>query len=237
MLRAVERPERGSARIEGFSDAVFGFAITLLVVSLEVPKSFAELSETMEGFVAFALCFTLMIWIWVEHYRFFRAFGLADGATILLNSTLLFVVLFYVYPLKFLFTALVKILTGLGPPLPAGAMTDGRVLLRSYSLGFTVVFLVLAALYLHAWRRREALPLDALGRFDARAGIVRHAATAGVGLFSIALTYVLPDRQLAWAGWLFGALGPIHGLLGFRQGRARERLTRELAARERDAAE
>jgi len=237
MLRTVAPPERGSSRIEGFSDAVFGFAITLLVVSLEVPKSFAELSETMEGFVAFALCFALMVWIWVEHYRFFRAFGLADGTTIFLNSALLFVVLFYVYPLKFLFTALVKILTGLGPPLPAGAMTDGRALLRSYSLGFAVVFLVLAALYLHAWRRRQTIPLGALGRFDARAGIVRHAMTAGVGLLSIAFTYLLPDRHLAWAGWLFGTLGPIHGVLGFRQGRTRERLARELSAREREAAE
>jgi hypothetical protein len=232
MLRTVDRPDRGSSRIEGFSDAVFGFALTLLVVSLEVPKSFAELAETMEGFVAFALCFALIVWIWVEHFRFFRAFGLADGTTIFLNAALLFVVLFYVYPLKFLFTALVKAMTGLGPALPpGGGMSEGRELLRIYSLGFAVVFLVLAALYLHAWRRREAIPLDPLGRFDARAGVARHAATGCLGLLSIALTYVLPDRQLGWAGWLFGALGPIHGFLGFRQGRARARLAADLGGR------
>ena len=34
---------REVSRIEGFSDAVFGFALTLLVVSLEVPESFADL--------------------------------------------------------------------------------------------------------------------------------------------------------------------------------------------------
>ena len=31
---------REVSRIEGFSDAVFGFALTLLVVSLEVPDNF-----------------------------------------------------------------------------------------------------------------------------------------------------------------------------------------------------
>ena len=42
-------------RIEGFADAVFGFALTLLVVSLEVPNNFDELLSTMQGFFAFAL--------------------------------------------------------------------------------------------------------------------------------------------------------------------------------------
>jgi hypothetical protein len=38
------------SRIEGLSDGVFAFAVTLLVVSLEVPKTFNELMETMRGF-------------------------------------------------------------------------------------------------------------------------------------------------------------------------------------------
>src|ERR1044071_7441414 len=96
------------SRIEGLSDAVFAFAITLLVVSLEVPKTFHELAETMHGFGAFLISFALLFAVWFNQYKFFRRYGLQDTTTVVLSGTLLFVVLFYVYPLKFLFTALVE---------------------------------------------------------------------------------------------------------------------------------
>ena len=111
-------------RVEGFSDAVFAFAVTLLVVSLEVPETFDELLETMRGFLAFAICFALLLSVWYEHYKFFRRYGLRDTTTVWLNAALLFLVLFFVYPLKFLFTLLVDELLGLGGA--AGAMEPSQ---------------------------------------------------------------------------------------------------------------
>ena len=94
---------REVTRLESFSDAVFGFALTLLVVSLDVPKSFDDLVATMRGFPAFALCFLLLALIWNGHYKFCRRYGLDDGTARFLTCVMLFLVLFYVYPLKFLF--------------------------------------------------------------------------------------------------------------------------------------
>lgn len=83
---------------------MFGFAPTLLVVSLEV-------------------------------------------LTIFLNCLLLFLVLFFVYPLKFVFAGVIPNLVGFGRgsrmPMTEG---DARMLMWVYSAGFVVMMLVFVLL-------------------------------------------------------------------------------------------
>src|SRR6185369_5640086 len=90
------------SRLEAFSDVVFGFAMSLLVVSLEAPKSYHELLETLRGVVPFAFCFFIFIVIWFEHHALFKRYALHDTPMIALNTVLLFVLLVYVYPLKYM---------------------------------------------------------------------------------------------------------------------------------------
>ena len=81
---------------------MFGFALTLLVVQLEVPKDTDGLRALVRGSVPFAVTFAMICYIWWEHNKFFRRYGLQDAWTAFLNCLLLFVVVFYVYPLKYL---------------------------------------------------------------------------------------------------------------------------------------
>src|SRR5256714_15573333 len=116
------------SRTEGLSDAVFGFAITLLVVSLEVPKTYTELMQTVRGFGAFAISFTLLFIVWYHQYKLFRRYGLQDNATLILNGVLLFGDLFYIYPLKFVFTLVVNMFTSGGGDLVLPNGTIGHMI-------------------------------------------------------------------------------------------------------------
>jgi hypothetical protein len=139
---------RGTAmsRVDGFSDVVFGFALTLLVVSLEVPKTYVELHASMRGFLPFAVSFTMLMTVWYAHYFFFRRYGLHDVGTIVLNAVLLFVVLFYVYPLKFMFGLFIGQMAGYEPGDQLEPHQNVE-LMMIYGLGFAAIYLLFFALY------------------------------------------------------------------------------------------
>ncbi len=48
------------SRIEGLSDAVFALAVTLLIVSTEVPKTYNDLILKLRDFVPFAACLRIL---------------------------------------------------------------------------------------------------------------------------------------------------------------------------------
>jgi hypothetical protein len=220
-LAPAERRHRHEvSRLEGFSDAVFGFAITLLVVSLEVPKTFEELLHMMRGLPAFAVSFALLFQIWWRHYKFFRSYDLEDGTVIALTGFLLFVVLFYVYPLKFLWSLAFGQLQGTDV---SGSASEGDAarLMEIYSAGVAAVFATLALLHGHAYRLRRALGLTPEDIVDARVQTLRNANIALLGMLSIGLAVAGLART---AGFIYFGIGLSEWALGSYQARALKKL-------------
>lgn len=213
------------SRIEGFSDAVFGFALTLLVVSLEVPRTFDELLVVVRGFLPFAITFATIAWLWYEHYYFFRRFDPDDRVTIALNCTLLFTVLFYVYPLKFLFTMVINMFLGL-PAFETAYRREGEGarLMIIYGLGYIVVFTTFAAMYFNVLRRRASMQLDGLEIFDAKAGVVNFLALASVGFVSISIVLVGGDDVAHYSGMSYSLIGVVKAACGWTYGSKRAKL-------------
>lgn len=203
-------------RLEGFTDAVFAFAVTLLVVSLEVPKTYPELIEAMRGFPAFGICFALLAFVWYEHYRYFRRYGLETPVAVVLNCALLFCVLLYVYPLKFLFVA------ALGHP--AFAEHEIRILFTIFSSGSAAVFGVLGLLYLYAWNRRQELELTALEALRTRQSMTDESFMVALGIASILVAQFAPLSILSLAGFIYFVIPVYHTIAGTVWGRRERQL-------------
>jgi len=188
------------SRIEAFSDVIFGFAISLLVVSLEAPKSFHELMVMMRGIIPFGICFFLFIDIWYEHHDFFRRYNLHDFSVSALNTLLLFMLLFYVYPLKYVFTVFVSSLRGEGTGIKT---TDMPVLFTIYGLGLAAVFMLLGLMYRHAWTKRDELGLNEVEVIDTRESVWDNFTMAGFGVVSAIMANLLPPGLVALSGFMY----------------------------------
>lgn len=225
------------SRVEALSDGIFAIAITLLVVSLEVPRTFDELLVTMRGFLAFAVTFAMLFHVWLVQYKFFRRYGLNDNFTIWMTALLLFVVLFYVYPLKFVWTYIANALLGLGTTVQTAAgqvepVVRGEqvpTMLAVYGAGFAAVFAIFSLLYLHAFRRRATLELTELEGYDTVSEIQENALMSLVGLASIAIALTRNPRYMTLAGMTYWLIAPVLFLHGSFRGRRRRRLERHLA--------
>jgi hypothetical protein len=191
----------------------------------------------MRGFLAFAVTFALLFNVWHTQYKFFRRYGLNDNFTVWMTALLLFVVLFYVYPLKFVFTLFVNQFTGVptgfvgpdGVRVAAVRREQVPLMMSIFGLGFAAVFAVFALLYHHAYRKRRALGLNELETYDTRTFIGENAVNVAIGLLSIAIA-LWGARYSLFSGFAYWLLAPVHFIYGSARGRRRKRLEQHLTS-------
>jgi TMEM175 potassium channel family protein len=89
------------ARLEAFSDGVFAIAITLLILTVTPPTHGPlgrELLRLWPSYAAYAVSFTTIGIIWVNHHTIFRHFAAADRTLLFLNVFFLMAVAFVPFP-------------------------------------------------------------------------------------------------------------------------------------------
>lgn len=215
-------------RLEGFTDAVFAIVLALLFLRAAPAENFTELRAAMKSLLPFAVTFTIIAYVWVEHWIWSRRYDLHDRWTTFLNLLLLFLLLSYAYPLKFLFTFLTVQIFG-----PIGALTPSQMsvgmdaldharLFVFYGVGYGAIFGVLALLYARALQRGAALSLSPLEVHLTRAAIVQCLAHTGVAAVSIALALLQPAPN-GLPGWIYCAIGPLMAVHGTWEARGLRR--------------
>jgi hypothetical protein len=220
------------SRVEGLSDAVFGFAITLLAVSLEVPKTAAEVLHALRGVLAFAITFLILFNMWRIQFNYFRRYGIEDRRIVWLTAALLFVLLVFIYPLKFVMATICEsLLKHIGFPDPSFhrqlVLPDADIppLFTAFGFGLSAVFGVFSLMFRHALSLREHLQLDDLEVFDTTESLRATTKTSVLG-GSMGLCYLIGTIRPADADIMADiatALVVVVGLSIARQRRGRSK--------------
>ncbi|KAA5804455.1 DUF1211 domain-containing protein [Alkalicaulis satelles] len=200
------------SRVENLSDIIFAMVLTLAALQ-SIPQTFGELAGLWRGALSIGFCFALILLIWRTHHIFFRRYGLDDGWVTLLNALLLFLVLIYIYPLKFMTDFVVNYFTG---AFSADHQIDAVLTLAQvpwlyaiYGGFFGAVYTVVALLYAHALRRGDALELTDTERSWTRFEVEFGLGTAVLSLIVTALAFALPGFIAPFAGTAFALMGLI----------------------------
>ena len=102
--------ERGLNRFEGFSDAVFAIALTLLIVEIKVPGSpdgphgYSDLAKAMaeqwREHLALVLCYVVIGAYWLQHHYSGRIYAKSDHWFSAINLLFLLAIVVVPYPIR-----------------------------------------------------------------------------------------------------------------------------------------
>jgi uncharacterized membrane protein len=188
------------ARVESFSDGVFAFAITLLVLGFQVPNLDSaddpSLVKALVGqlpqLIPYVTSFATIGIIWLNHHTMFHEVDHVERGTLVLNLLLLLVVSFIPYP--------TAVLGRYGPLRSSGVL---------YGVVLTILGLTYTMLWRHIASRRLSKDADDSGRLRAKMlrnllGTIGYPLGTVIAFFrprvavliylAVAVYYLFPER-------------------------------------------
>jgi len=101
---------RGLSRFEGFTDAVFAIALTLLIVEIKPPGApdgphgyaslFEAITEQWREHLALLLCYVTIGAYWLQHHYTGRIYARSDHVFSLINLLFLLAIVVIPYPIR-----------------------------------------------------------------------------------------------------------------------------------------
>ena len=176
--------------MEAFSDGVIAIAITLLVLTLNVPKVkdgdlFDTVVDDWTSFAAFVLSFVVIGIMWVSHHTMFERIKAVDRPLMFLNLLLLLGIAFLPYPTSLLATYV------------RDGGSNSHIAAAIYSTAMLAIGLAFLGMWLRLAKRPELL-VDGIPPERIRLAIRRsyvgpivYGVTIGLAFISAAACFVI----------------------------------------------
>ncbi len=198
------------SRMDNFTDAVFGIAITLLIFNLSNPNSFSDLLAFTKTLPAFLLSIFFLVIVWREHVRFSEIYTLGATGFIFLNTLFIALVIFYVYPLRFLSLFLTSIFFNVDVGLLIEPNQIPYLMIYYGFFAFAINF-ILFLFYYSVYRIKEKINLNLFEIYYTKWQMVKLIIMFTVPLLSIVLIIFFKNRSPAFATTIGGCIYFIYG--------------------------
>jgi uncharacterized membrane protein len=175
----------GTSRVEALADGIFAFAMTLLVLGIDIPKNIPStdanqaliqhLIRLIPQFLVYALAFLVLGSFWYMHQKHFQYIERVDGSLLWINL------------FGLMFIALLPFTTNL-----AGDYGNHQMGI----LPMEINLLLIALIFYHEWAyitSRPQLLNQEMDVWTATRGKEKSAVIIAVSLISIGLSFFIPD--------------------------------------------
>ena len=196
MISTNEEPDKqqyGLSRLLAFCDGVFGFAITLLIITIPfslrgLPPSATyaqtvqQLSYLLPSLYAYVLSFFIVGNYWFNHHQMFRQFIKYDALLLWLNLTLLLFIVFLPVPTSFL-----------------GLYGENSVIADLYATTLLVITLIYLIMNWYA-SSHHRLIAPSVDQKTITYGFLRSLISISMFALSIGIAFLNPNLAKLW--WL-----------------------------------
>lgn len=193
-------------RIENLSDIVFALALGMLVSAASPPTTLTGLEAHLISIIPITFGFAIMVLVWNAHFTYFRRYVVAGPWIVFLNAALLLAILFYAYPLRFVFDSFFGFIIALFGDwsrmneMGLNSMRDAAKITAYYAAGHLAIFFILQSMYQHAFKKADKLQLN---------DVERVMTLRSIGQYRFDCAIAIAVLLLAW----FSPLGPMAGFV------------------------
>lgn len=192
-----------TTRLDSLTDAVFGIAITLLIFNISEASSFNDLLLFAKSFPALLMGIIFLILIWQEHVSFSLIYSTNSKSIRILNVFFITLVIFYIYPLKFLSRLLTNLFFDTNLELSIEGIEIPKLMIF-YGLVIFTIYVILFLFYISVLKQKQKYDFTEYEVLFTKFQSTRLIIMFSVPLFSVIITLILFRYSIVWSSIIGG---------------------------------